>query len=76
MVEKLRRVVFKGVRQIPELSRVAGVVVAYSINRWMNEDLTLDWTERAWGGLTFSRRVLVWDAYKYYNNIRFVLMLH
>ena len=57
-------VVFKGVRQIPELSRVAGVVVAYSRNGWMNEDLTIDWIKRAWGGLTFSRRLLVWDAYK------------
>lgn len=57
-------VVFKGVRPISELSKVSGVVVAYSRNGWMNEDLTLDWIQRVWGGLAFSRRLLVWDAYK------------
>ena len=36
-------VVFKGKRQIPELQKVPGVVVALSSNGWMNEDLTKDW---------------------------------
>ena len=57
-------IVFKGVRPIAELSRIPGVVVAYSKNGWMNEDLTKDWISRAWGLLNFRRRLLVWDAYR------------
>ena len=36
-------------RQIPELHKVQGVVVALSINGWMNEELTKDWVKRCWG---------------------------
>ena len=59
-------VVFKGVRPIPELNKVSGVVVALSNNGWMNKKLTKDWVLRCWGRLNFGRRrrLLVWDAYK------------
>ena len=57
-------VVFKGVRPIAELSKVSGVIVAYSKNGWMNEGLTKDWARRGWGEISFGRRLLVWDAYK------------
>lgn len=57
-------VVFKGVRPIPELQKVSGVIVALSRNGWMNEDLTKDWVKRCWGSLNFGKRLLVWDAYK------------
>lgn len=57
-------VVFKGVRPVAELAKIPGVVVAYSKNGWMNEELTKDWLTRAWGSLSFSQRLLVWDAYK------------
>ena len=59
-------VVFKGKRQIPELQKVPGVVVALSLssNGWINEDLTKDWLRGCWGTLNFGRRLLVWDAYK------------
>ena len=57
-------VVFKGVRPIAELSKIPGVVVAYSKNGWMNEGLTKDWISRAWGLLNFRRRLLVRDAYR------------
>jgi transposase-like protein len=57
-------VIFKGVRAIPELNQIQGVVVALSRNGWMNEQLTKDWVNRVWGRLAFSRRLLVWDAYK------------
>ena len=30
----------------------------------MNEELTKDWISRAWGLLSFTQRILVWDAYK------------
>ena len=35
-------VVFKGVQTVAELARIPGVVVAYSRNGWMNEELTND----------------------------------
>ena len=57
-------IVFKGVRPIAELDREPGVIVAYSRNGWMNEEITNDWVKRGWGTLNFGRRLLVWDAYK------------
>ena len=42
-------VVFKGVRPVAELMRVQGVVVAFSRNRWMNEELIKDSVDRVWG---------------------------
>ena len=55
-------VVFKGIRLVAELAKIAGVVMAYSKNGWLNEDLIKDWISRAWGLLNFNR-LLVWDAY-------------
>ena len=57
-------VVFKGVRIIPELNCVPGVVVALSQNGWMNQALTVKWVDLVWGRLNFQRRLLVWDAYR------------
>ena len=57
-------VVFKGVRPIPELSKVAGVVMCLSRNGWLNEALTTKWVDSVWGHLSFSRRLLIWDAYR------------
>ena len=57
-------VVFKGVRPVAELAREPGIIVAYSKNGWMNEELTKDWVKRGWGTLSFCRRLLVWDAYR------------
>lgn len=57
-------VVFKGVRSVPELSSVPGVIVRLSRNGWMNEDLTIEWLNDVWGCLSFRRCLLVWDAYR------------
>ena len=57
-------VVFKRVRQIPELNKVSGMIVALSRNGWMNENLTKDWVKHCWGTLNFGKRLLIWDAYK------------
>ena len=57
-------VVFKGVRAVPELTTIRGVVMALSKKGWMNEELTKDWVKRVWGSLNFRRCLLVWDAYK------------
>uniref|UniRef100_A0A1X7UPU3 DDE-1 domain-containing protein n=1 Tax=Amphimedon queenslandica TaxID=400682 RepID=A0A1X7UPU3_AMPQE len=53
-----------GVRPIRELDREPGIIVAYSKNGWMNEELTKDWVRRGWGALSFERRLLVWDTYR------------
>ena len=42
-------VVFKGVPPVAELAKIPGVVVAYSKNGWMNEELTMDRLTWAWG---------------------------
>ena len=45
---KLKRfIVFKGVRPIPELTKIPGVVVCLSRNGWMNEGLTVQWVDSA-----------------------------
>ena len=36
-------VMFKGVHQIAALAKISGVVVNYSDNGWMNEELTVKW---------------------------------
>ncbi len=38
-------VVFKGVRPISALSKISWVVVNYSRNGWMNEELTVKWVD-------------------------------
>ena len=42
-------VVLKGACPIAELARISGVVVEYSRNGWMNEQLTIDWVMCVWG---------------------------
>ena len=52
---KLRAfVIFKGVRPVAELMATQGVVVAFSPNGWMNQELTKDWIDRVWGRLNFQ----------------------
>ena len=57
-------VVFKGVRPITILSKVSGIVVNYSCNGWMNEELTVKCIDSVWPSLSFSSRLLVWDDYR------------
>lgn len=57
-------VVFKGVCTIPELTRYPGIVVMMSRNGWMNEKLTVEYLDKVWGRLSFTRRLLIWDAYR------------
>ena len=58
-------IVFKGVHPVAALHNVSGVVVNMSRNGWMNEALTIKWIDSVWGRLSFQRRLLVWDAYRY-----------
>lgn len=57
-------IVFKGKRYNKELDKIPGIVCAFSENGWMNENLTHTWLNKVYGTLCFSRRLLVWDAYK------------
>ena len=57
-------VVLKGVCLIPKHSRIPGVIVAYSHNGWMNEQLTNDFVMRVLGTLSFHKQLLIWDAYQ------------
>ena len=59
-------VVFKGVRPLPELIRIPGVVVSLSRNGWMNEALTKEWIDRVWVLKSHNSEpdLLVWDAYR------------
>ena len=53
--------IFKDMQQVAELVATEGAVVAFSRNGWMNEQLTKDWVDRAWGRLN---SLLVWYAYR------------
>ena len=44
------------VRPIRELTWISGVVVVYSQNGWMDEQLTKDWVIHVWGSLAFTSK--------------------
>ena len=57
-------VVFKGVCLIQELTWFPGAVVCMHRNGWMSEDLTIQYLDKVWGQLSFTCRLLIWDAYR------------
>ena len=54
----------KGTRLIKELNKISGIVVRFSVNGWMNTELTVDYLHSILGCLAFTKRLLVWDAYR------------
>ena len=54
----------KGTRLIKQLQSIPDIVVTFSSNGWMNDMLTADYLRKIIGQLSFSKRLLVWDAYK------------
>ena len=54
----------KGTRLMKNLQRIPGIVVRFSTNGWMNDELTVDYLRTMIGVFSFSKRLLVWDAYK------------
>lgn len=54
----------KGTRLIKKLQDIPGVIVRFSKNGWMNTELTIDYLHSVIGRLSFSKRLLIWDAYK------------
>lgn len=58
-------VVFKRRRKLIELEKkFPDIVIAYSVNGWMDYSLTSDFLQRVIGSFSFSRRLLVWDSYR------------
>ena len=58
-------VVFKGKGTIllKELERIPGIIVRFSSNEWMNDELTIDYLRSDIGAFSFGKQLLVWDAY-------------
>ena len=54
----------KGTRLMKKLQNVPGVIVRFSKNGWMNDELTIDYLHSVIGQLAFRQRLLVWDAYR------------
>ena len=54
----------KGARLIEDLQHIPGIVVRFSSNGWMNDSLTIDYLHSIFGVLSFSKRLLIWDAYR------------
>ena len=52
----------KGTRLIKELQKIPGIVV--SSNGWMNNSLTIDYLQSIIGSFSFSKCLLILDAYK------------
>jgi hypothetical protein len=49
----------KGTRLIKDLQRIPGIVVRFSMNGWMNDELTADYLRTIIGAFSFSKRLLV-----------------
>ena len=50
------------------MQSINGVVVAYSKNGWMNDDVTADWLQKVVGKFNFGPRLLVWESYRCHIN--------
>ena len=54
----------KGTRLMNDLSTIPGVVVRFNSNGWMNDSLTIEYLKTIIGSFSFTKRLMVWDAYK------------
>ena len=59
----------KGTRLIKTLQQIPGIVVRFSSNGWMNDTLTIDYLHSIIGTLSFTKRLLVWDAYRCHTSV-------
>lgn len=46
------------------MKKIPRIVVRFSLNGWMNDELTIDYLHSIIGSLSFNKRLLVWDAYR------------
>ena len=54
----------KGTHLIKELPRIPGVIVQFSDSGWKNNQLTKDYLRQVVGQISFTKRLMIWDAYK------------
>ena len=54
----------KGTRLIKTLQCISGIVVRFSQNGWMNDALTIDYLNSIIGKFSFTKRLMIWDAYR------------
>ena len=54
----------KGTRLLKTLMSITGIAVKLSPNGWMNDSLTIEYFHAIIGSVAFTKRLLVWDAYK------------
>ena len=59
----------KGTRLIKTLQVIPGIVVRFSSNGWMNDNLTIDYLHSILGTFSFTKRLLVWDAYRCHTSV-------
>lgn len=58
----------KGTRLIKELQTIPGIIVQFSGNEWMNDELTSLYLKSVIGSLSFQKRIMIWDAYKFHTS--------
>ena len=58
----------KGTCLIKDLQKIQGVVVRFSGNGWMNNELTANYLHSVLDSLSFSKRLLVRNAYKHHTS--------
>ena len=59
----------KGTRLIKALQQISGVIVRFSSNGWMNDTLTIDYLQSIIGAFSFTKRLLIWDAYRCHTSV-------
>lgn len=51
-------------RPIKEVEEIKEVECAYSAKSWMDDELTSDYLKRIIGSFSFTKRLLIWDAFR------------
>ena len=59
----------KGTWLIKSLQLIPEIIVRFSSNGWMNDKLTIDYLHSILGTFSFTKRLLVWDAYRCHTSV-------
>ena len=54
----------EGTRLMKDLQHIPGIIVKFSANGWMDDALTAQYLHLIIGSLSFTKRLLIWDAYR------------
>ena len=60
---------WKGTHLTKDLRCVPGIIVHFSANGWMNDALTTQYLHSVISTLSFTKHLLIWDAYHCYTSI-------